>query len=150
MNNPAFPTPGAATLLYTLKSLLSCDWTRQLNECRNLQTLGPQSSNISCLDQGLLSSEKVPTYQHPQNILSCPKWNADQSIPIPEAWIGWCLCRIHQAESQIIWSFQSKAWYNKLIFLAEWWHDFSGAPTKTGEIPQTATKLSSALSFVAP
>ena len=32
-------------------------------------------------------------------------------------WIGWCLCRIHQSESQIIWSVQSKAWYNKLIFL---------------------------------
>lgn len=68
--------------------------------------------------------------------------NANQSIPIPKnPELDGVIVGIPQAESQIIWSFQSKAWYNKLIFL----HDgmiFLEHQQKTGEIPQTATKLS--------
>ena len=44
--------------------------------------------------------------------------NANQSIPIPKnPELDGVIVGIPQAESQIIWSFQSKAWYNKLIFL---------------------------------
>ena len=153
-----FPKPaGAATLLYfptSLRSLLSSTLIlRKIHTSRN----SPSCFNVVDL---LVYKLRVPNQQTchkdhvslfwkgtnllapPKTILSCPKWNAANQFQFPKPELDGVIVVIPQSENKIIWSFQSKAWYDNLIFLAEWWYVFfSGAQTQTGEIPKNATKL---------
>ena len=90
-------------------------------------------------------SEKAPAMTSiSQNNLELSQMNnANRSIPIPgNPELDGVIVVIPQSENKIIWGFQSKAWYDKLIFLAEWWYVFFlEHKHKTGEIPKNATKL---------
>ena len=76
--------------------------------------------------------------------------NANQSIPIPKnpeldgVFVGFTNPKV---KSFGVFS-QKLGIINSYSYMMAYF--FSGAPTKTGEIPQTATKISSALSVVAP
>jgi len=90
----------------------------------------------------------------PKTILSCPKWHAANQFQFPKPGIGGVIVLIPQSETKVMWSFQSKAWYDKLIFLAEWWYVFflehQQKPVRFQRMQQNYQNLSPALSFLAP